>query len=82
MTQTTVWTLELLAEKGEQLYENEIKHIVESPENMGKFLTIDVETGDYRIDDRDASGASELRKARLNAQLFMLRIGFDYGMSL
>jgi hypothetical protein len=51
MTPTTVWTLELLAEKGEQLYENEIKHIVESPENMGKFLTIDVETGDYRIDD-------------------------------
>jgi hypothetical protein len=39
------------ARRGKQLYEQAIRARVESAENIGKVISIDVETGDYEIGD-------------------------------
>ncbi len=44
-------TIEELAERGEALDERDIRARVQ-PEHRGKFLVIDIESGDYEIDDK------------------------------
>lgn len=36
---------------GRELYEQQIRTHVETAENIGKIISIDVESGDYEIDD-------------------------------
>ena len=50
MQQAIFWTIEEVAAKAKQLYESEIRSTVETPENIGKMLVVDVETGEYAID--------------------------------
>jgi hypothetical protein len=80
MTEATVGTMESVGAEGQRLYEEELRFIVETPENIGKMLTVDIATGDYRIDDGGIEGALELRRERPTAELFTLRIGYDAGV--
>lgn len=43
---------EEIAPRGNAWYDNHICAIVETDENIGKIITIDVETGDYELSDR------------------------------
>ncbi|MDE2741038.1 MAG: hypothetical protein OXI58_05590 [Gemmatimonadota bacterium] len=52
---------------GKAIYEKKIKHLVEPQEN-GKFIVIDVESGDYEIDEQDVVASSRLRESRPNAE--------------
>ena len=36
--------------RGEALYDQRIRSLVETPTNLGKQIVIDVETGEYEID--------------------------------
>ena len=49
--------------RGEELYEKTIRAKVETPENIGREIVIDVETGDYEI-DADGLAASRRLLAR------------------
>ncbi len=42
---------EEIERRGKELYEKGIRARVETPENIGKLVSIDVETGDYEIGD-------------------------------
>jgi hypothetical protein len=79
MTEATVWTMESAIAEGQRLYEEEIRKFVELPENIGKMLTVDIETGEYRIDDVGIKHGLELRQKRPSAELVTLRIGYDAG---
>jgi hypothetical protein len=79
MTKATVWTMGSACAEGQRLYEEELRFIVETPENIGKMLTVDIETGEYRIDDGGIRNGLELRRERPTAELFTLRIGYDAG---
>jgi hypothetical protein len=81
MTEATVWTMESACAEGQRLYGEKIRQLVELPENIGKKLTLDIETGEYRIDDGGIEGALELHQKRPSAELFTLRIGYDVGAS-
>lgn len=62
-------------ELGWKIYNEKIKHLVE-PQEKGKFLVIDVETGDYAL-DRDVITARKLLQARApDAVCYLMRIGF------
>ena len=37
--------------RGNELYEQRIRRLVETQENHGKIVSIDIETGDYEIGD-------------------------------
>src|SRR5579862_3152249 len=42
---------EEIARRGEGLYEQRLRALVETEENLGKIISIDIETGDYEIDE-------------------------------
>lgn len=60
--------------RGEALYEEQIRAHVES-ENRGKFLALDVDTGDYEIDSSELAALDRLEARNPNAILYLLRIG-------
>lgn len=59
---------------GESIYKEQIQDRIGSVEK-GTFVVIDVETGDYEIDARDASATRRLLKRRPNAVTYGVRVG-------
>ena len=63
-----------IAERGEFLYESQIRSQVE--QLVGRRLVIDIETGAFLLDSDDPLAAShELRRRNPTAILYALRIG-------
>ncbi len=69
------FTTEEIVERGQLLYEQRIRHEVES-ESEGKFLVLDVESGLYEIDASDLEAMQRARAANPAAALYVVRIGF------
>ncbi|WP_143046452.1 hypothetical protein [Trichormus sp. NMC-1] len=44
---------EEVAKRAKELYDNGIRQQVETEENIGKMIIIDIETGEYAIDKTD-----------------------------
>jgi hypothetical protein len=63
-----------IGRRGKQLYEGGIKAIVEK-DHRGKYVAIDVNTGDYEIDSDRVAAAGLLRQRRPDAVVFFVRIG-------
>lgn len=64
-----------IAERGQKLYEERLRTQLEA-ENRGKFLIINVETGEYEMDASDLAASRRARDRFPNAPLFTMRIGF------
>jgi hypothetical protein len=62
------------AERGQALYDTQIRAQVEG-EHRGKFLILDVNTGDYEIDAEDLTACHRLLERRPDAVLFGVRVG-------
>jgi hypothetical protein len=77
------FTREELATRGQDWYDNTIRRQVETPENLGKIISIDVETGVFAIAEDVLSAAKQLLQKRPDAALWTERIGhevvFDLG---
>ena len=69
-----VYTPDEIAERAKEMYESRIRRIVEA-DNIGRFLAIDVTTGDYTVADQRHEAAMALRCKNPNAQIWGLRIG-------
>ena len=61
--------------RGEAIYEQQIRPKVEA-QHKGKFLVLDVETGEYEIDDDDLAATKRVLANRPDAVLYGLRIGY------
>jgi hypothetical protein len=81
MLETIFWTTEEVVAAGTKIYEKKIRLLVETPENIGKMLTLDVETGEYKIGVNSIEGAIELKQNRPMARLYTVRIGHNVGVS-
>ena len=66
---------EVVASRGQAIYEQQIRDQVEA-RNQGKFLVVDIETGDYEIDDDDLKATKRVMAKRPDAVLYGLRIGY------
>ena len=73
---------EELSRRGETLYEERLRSAVETPENIGKMLIIDVETGDYEMDTVGIESAHRLQAKHPGAALYGIRIGYKTAESL
>ena len=74
----TLLSKEEVARRGQELYESRIRPQVEAG-NLGRFLTVDVETGEYELaDDEDGvmAASDRLHARHPDAHLFTLRIGY------
>jgi hypothetical protein len=75
--QAIFWTMEEVASRAKQFYENGIRQEVEHGENIGQMIVIDAETGEYGIDPSGVETAMKLKGKNPVARLFTIRIGYD-----
>ena len=69
------YSREEVAERGEAIYEQEIRTKVES-ESKGKYLVLDIETGEFEIDQDDLVATKRIIARCPDAVLYGLRIGY------
>jgi hypothetical protein len=67
-------TTEEVARRGREIYARRIRREVE-PEHEGRFLVVDITTGDYEIADDDLEASERLLKRRPDALLYGQPIG-------
>ncbi len=66
-----------ITRRGNELYEQRIRNLVETQENLGKIVSIDIETGDYEIGDDLISTGDRLFARHPGAALYGARIGYN-----
>ena len=67
---------EELAARGQRMYEREIRPKVEAG-NEGRYLVIDLETGEYELDDDWLTAAMRAYRRNPGGVRYALRIGYD-----
>jgi hypothetical protein len=67
---------EEIARRGEVLYESSLRTQVETPDNIGKIISIDIETGDYAIDSDPLVTGRQLQALHPDAAIYGKRIGY------
>jgi hypothetical protein len=68
---------EEIARRGEQIYAESLREIVETEENIGKIIIIDIETGEYEVDASSLVANRRALARRPGAALYGIRIGYD-----
>lgn len=79
--QAILLSREEVGKRARELYENGIRQQVETDENIGKMVIIDIETGEYAVDELGIESARYLRKKNSLARLFGIRIGYKVAVS-
>ena len=60
---------------GESIYREQVQSRI-GPVEKGTFVVIDIETGDYEIDPRDAAATRRLLERRPEAVTYGVRVGY------
>ena len=68
---------EEIGERGQVIYESRLRTLLETEENIGKIVSIDVETGDYEIADDLLAAGRRLQQRRPDALMYGKRIGYN-----
>ena len=68
---------EEIGRRGQEIYEQRLRAHVENEGNIGKIISIDVESGDYEIADDLLVSGKRLQQRRPNALMYGKRIGYD-----
>jgi hypothetical protein len=71
----TKHTPEQIARIAEEMYRRDIRPSV-MPQHKGKFLVLDIKTGEYEIDEDDLTASRRLRARVPNGEYFGMRIGY------
>ena len=70
------YTADEIVARGQEIYDSQLKSKLE-PLNIGRFLVIDIETGEYEIDDDDIAASRRAMKKNPNGARFGMRIGYS-----
>jgi hypothetical protein len=68
---------EEIARRGEELYKQGVRQRVETEGDIGKILSIDIETGEYEIGDDPVHTARRLQARHAGAAIWTRRIGYN-----
>jgi hypothetical protein len=74
-------TNEEICRIGEEIYRRDIRPKV-MPQHKGKFLVVDIESGDYEMDEDDLRAEEKLRARRPEGVFFLLRVGYATAYTL
>jgi hypothetical protein len=69
------YSKEELAQRGQELYESGIRQQVEVG-NEGKIVAIDIETGEFEVDETVVLATNRLFERLPDAQPWIIRIGY------
>ena len=61
--------------RGKEIYEQRLRNRLE-PRNVGKYLVIDIETGEYEMDEDDLTAALRAYTKNSNGTRFEMQIGY------
>jgi hypothetical protein len=62
---------------GHEIYETQLRSKVETDENIGKLISIDINTGDYEIGEKLLTTIQRLQARRPEAEIWTERIGYN-----
>ncbi len=79
--QAILLSSEDVAKRAYQIYEGGIRQTVETENNIGKMIIINIETGDYEVDETGLQAAQSLQAKSPYARLFGIRIGYNVAAS-
>ena len=68
-------TLDERARLGQEVYERQVRPRL-CPENDGKFVAVDIDSGNYEIDEDDYTAVMRLRTRLPEAEIWLMRAGF------
>lgn len=68
------YTSDEIVRRGQALYDRVIRAQVE-PGHRGKFLVLDIDTGDYEIDLNEVAALKRAKARNPGAALYILRVG-------
>jgi hypothetical protein len=68
---------EEFARRGDDIYQRRVAPEVEAG-NEGKFVAIDIDTGDYEVDTDELAASDRLLARKPEAQVWLRRIGSRY----
>jgi hypothetical protein len=77
----TQYTNEELGRIAEEMYRRDIRDKV-MPQHKGKFLILDIKSGDYEIDEDDLRAEDRLRARRPDGVFYGFRIGYTTAYTL
>ena len=72
MTERRKMPYEEQKRRGQAIYDAQIRHQI-APEDEGKYVLVDVITGDYEIDERSVEARVRLRQRRPDAVIHTMR---------
>lgn len=64
-----------IVDRGSRIYEERLRDLLE-PQHTGKSVVIDVETGEYELDDDHLAASDRAAARRPGARLHARRVGF------
>jgi hypothetical protein len=68
---------EQIAQRGKEIYQQHLRSRIETAENIGKIIAIDLDTGEYEIDKDLLAACHRLQEKQPNAVTWAERIGYD-----
>ena len=75
------YSSEQIVELGEELYAQKLRDQLE-PQHNGEFLALDVEIGQYELDEDKLAAIDRARSKRRDAPLYILRVGHPTAVKL
>src|ERR1051326_4512982 len=69
------YSTEEIATRGREIYEKYLRQQLES-DNIGKFLVIDIETGEYEMDEDDVAASMRAYRKKPDGARYGMRIGY------
>ena len=67
--------LDELGRLGDAIYDQRIRPTVR-PEDKGKFVAVDVDSGEYEMDEDDYTAVMRLRGRMPEADMWLIRVGY------
>lgn len=74
---TTTTTGEEIGRRGQEIYETTLRAALETGDNIGKIVSIDIESGNYEIADDLLLAGRRLQARHPNAKMYGKRIGYN-----
>ena len=75
MTATPISRLGEVSALAESIYQG-VRSQIETPENVGKMMVIDTQSGDFEIDPQHIPAWRRLKQRQPQGEFFAIRIGY------
>ena len=69
------YPLDEIGDRGEAIYREKLQHL-NRPENVGKYVIIDIETGDYEMGDDGDAASDRIHARRPDGEFYEVLIGY------